>query len=220
MSDDVLGQLVGRSPSRLLEDLAVIGRALVASDRARPEIEVLLIGGAIIRGCIVSHVEDRMGAVALVQRGGSPHAPTVSFVRVDQVAAVTIVDASLLVRAPIRDTPAPSRLELQRQVATQSAALVAKLGRALPIVVASELDDDSRRAVGIVMPVLFDVIAAIAGDDMGKAAFSAVDSIELGAASTAEVWKEGPGKLAVRASKLLIEAFTFGSLRSAIEKLL
>jgi hypothetical protein len=105
VSEDVLGQLAGRSPSRLLEDLAVIGRALAASDRARPEIEIFLIGGAVIRGRIVSVVDDRMGAVALVQLGGSPRAPSVSFVRVDQIAAVTIVDASLLVRAQIGDTP-------------------------------------------------------------------------------------------------------------------
>ncbi len=222
MSDDVLAQLVGRSPSRLLEDLAVIGRALAASDRPRPEIEVYLSGGALIRGRIVSVVDDRMGAVALIQLGGSPRTPSVSFVRIDQIAAVTIVDASLLVRASIADAsaPAPSRLELQRQAAAHADGFVGKFGRALPITLASDLDDDARRAVGVLFPVLLEVVAAIARDELGKEALGAILSIELGAASRGEVWKEDQGKLVVRAPKLVTEAFTFATLRAAIEKLL
>ena len=117
-ADDILGTLEARAPRRLLEDLSVIARALAANDRQRPEIEVQLTSGAQIRGRIVSVTEDRAGAVALLYVGGQPRSPSVSFVRIDQIAAVTVIDASLLVRPPISELPTPSGLELKRQLLT------------------------------------------------------------------------------------------------------
>ena len=105
--EDVLGTLEARAPRQLLEDLSVIARAHAANDRQRPEIEVQLTSGAQIRGRIVSVTEDRAGAVAMLYVGGQPRSPSVSFVRVDQIAAITVIDASLLVRAPIAELPAP-----------------------------------------------------------------------------------------------------------------
>jgi len=101
---DVLGQLVGASPQRLLEELAHTGEALAKNDRARPEVEVYLGSGQLIRGRIISVADDQHGAVALLVVGGSPRGPSVTFVRVDQIAAVTVIDASLLVKTA--DVPA------------------------------------------------------------------------------------------------------------------
>ena len=96
--EDVLGTLEARGPRQLLEDLSVIARALAANDRQRPEIEIQLTSGAQIRGRIVSVTDDRTGAVALLYVGGQPRSPSVSFVRIDQIAAVTVIDASLLAK--------------------------------------------------------------------------------------------------------------------------
>lgn len=218
-SEDVLGTLEARGPRRLLEDLSVIARALAANDRQRPEIEVQLTSGAQIRGRIVSVTEDRSGPVAMMYVGGQPRSPSVSFVRVDQIAAVTVIDASLLVRSPISDAPAPSRLELQRQLAARADSLASMFGRAVPLALAGELDDDDRRAIGVVLPVLVEVLLAVGSDEMGKTALAGIDGIELSAAPHAEVTKAG-GKLLIRAPELLTAAFTPTSLRAAIEKIL
>ena len=217
--DDVVGTLEARAPRRLLEDLSVIARALAANDRQRPEIEVQLTSGASIRGRIVSVTDDRSGAVAMLYVGGQPRSPSVSFVRVDQIAAVTVIDASLLVRSPISDAPAPSRLELQRQLAARGDSLASAFGRAIPLTLAGELDDDDRRAIGVVLPVLVEVLLAVGSDEMGKTALAAIDSLELGAAPHAEVRKDG-AKLVIRAPELLTAAFTPTTLRAAIEKVL
>lgn len=222
MNDDVTGELTARSPRRLLEELAQLARVLAANGRARPEVELYLASGQLLKGRIVEvgTGDDHAGPIAVLVVGGTPRAPAVAYVRVDEVVAVTIGDAGLLVRAPVSDAPAPSRLELQRQVAARSEPLAVKLGRALPVTFGSDLDDDSRRALGSLLPVLFEVLGGIASDDMGKRALAVIEAIEVGAGPTSEVWKEAPGKLVLRAPKLLSEAFTVASLRTAIEKLL
>jgi hypothetical protein len=219
VNESVLEQLKGGSPRHLLEDLARIGGALAKHDRARPEVELFLASGQTVHGRVVLVAED--GAVALVQIGGSPQAPSVAFVRVDQIAAITVVDASLLVKAPTADTPVPSKLELQRQAAARGDSLASTLGRtfALQLGGATELDDEGRRAIGVAMPLVNDVLGAIAGDEMGREALRAIDVVELGAASSGEVSLAGK-RLVVRAPKLLTEQYTHATLRKAIEKLL
>jgi len=219
VSDDLLAQLAGASPRKLLDDLARVAAALANNDRARPELELYLASGQMVRGRLVSVADDRQGAIAVVQVGGSPRAPAVTFVRVDAIAAVTVADASLLVRAPVVDAPVPSRLELGRQLAARGDALHAKLGRTLKLELASDLDDDGRRAVGTLLPLLVEVFAAIAADDMGKQALAAIEAIELAAGPSGEVVKEARG-LRIRAPKLITEQLTHAALRSMLEKLL
>ena len=115
MTDDVLSQLTGANPRRLLEDLARIGVALARSDRPRPEVECYLASGQLVRGRIVSVADDRLGAIALIAIGGNVRSPSVTFVRIDQIVALTVVDASLRVKAPVVDAPIPSKLELARR---------------------------------------------------------------------------------------------------------
>lgn len=105
VSDDILSQLTGANPRRLLEDLARLGVALARTDRPRPEVECYLTSGQLVRGRIVAVADDRQGAVALIAVGDSARAPSVTYVRVDHITAVTVVDASLLVK-PITE-PAP-----------------------------------------------------------------------------------------------------------------
>ena len=222
MNDDVTSELTAQSPHRVLEELAQLARVLAANGRARPEVELVLAGGSVIKGRIVEvgASDGRAAPIAVLVVGGTPRAPAVAYVRIDEIVAVTVGDAGLLLRAPISNAPAPSRLELQRQAAARGEPITAQLGRALPVRFAGELDDDSRRAVGALLPVLFEVLAGIAGDDLGKRALADVAAIELGAGPTHELWKEAPGTLVVRAPKLLAEAYTIASLRTAIEKLL
>ncbi len=223
MNDDVLSQLVGASPRRLLEDLARIGAALAKNDRARPEVECYLASGQTVRGRIVSVADDRQGAIALIAIGGTVRGPSVTFVRVDQIAAVTVVDASLLVKAPVVDAPIPSKLELQRQLAARADGLATATGKRIELVLggASELDDDGRRAIGAALPLVADVLAAIASDELGKEALRELDTLELGAASSGDVGTYDSGRrLVIRAPKLLTEQYTAATLRKAIEKLL
>ena len=219
ISEDVLGTLEARAPRRLLEDLSVIARALAANDRQRPELELSLTSGTVIRGRIVSVTEDRGTVVAMLYVGGQPRSPSVSFVRIDQIAAITVIDASLLMRPLVSDAPAPSRLDLQRQLAARGDSLATAFGRAVPMTMASEGDDDDRRAIGVVLSVLVEVLLAVGSDEMGKSALAVVESIELAAASHGGVRRDG-AKLVVHAPKLLTDAFTSGSLRAAIEKVL
>jgi hypothetical protein len=219
VTEEVLERLVGASPRRLLEDLSRVAVALAKNDRARPEVELYLASGQVVKGRIVTVSDDRHGAVAVLQVGGNARQPAVTFVRVDQVSAVNVADASLLVHAPISDAPAPSRLELQRQLAARLDGLHPKLGRPIQVNLgaASLDDDDSRRAVGALVPVLFDVLMSIAADDMGKQALSALEAIELSAAASGEVVKEQRGFL-IRAPKLLTEQYTHQTLRKELEK--
>ena len=109
---EILSQLVGSSPRVLLEELARIGSALAKNERSRPEIEIFLASGHAVRGRIISIADDREanhGAVALVQVGGSVKAPSVTFVRIDQVVAITVVDASLLTRSLSASDAGPAR---------------------------------------------------------------------------------------------------------------
>jgi len=80
-------------------------------------------------------------------------------------------------------------------------------------------DEDDRRAIGVLVPVLTEVLLAVGSDEVGKAALAAVESIELSAASHGSVRRDG-SKLSVHAPKLLTDAFTHTSLRAAIEKVL
>ena len=219
MIEGVLERLVGAAPRRLLEDLSRVAVALAKNDRARPEVELYLASGQVVKGRIVTVSDDRQGAVAVLQIGGNARQPAVTFVRVDQVTAVSVTDASLLVHAPISDAPAPSRLELQRQIAARLDGVHTKLGRPLAIKLgpASLDDDDSRRAVGALVPVLFDVLMSIIDDDMGKQAIGALESIELVADASGQVVKEQRGVL-IRAPKLLTEQYTHQTLRKALEQ--
>lgn len=223
MNDDVLAQLTAASPRKLLEDLARIGAALARSDRPRPEVECYLASGQLVRGRIVSVADDRQGAVALIAIGGNVRSPSVTFVRVDQIAALTVVDASLLVRAPVVDAPIPSKLELARGLAARAEALAGAVGKRIELQLggASELDDDGRRAIGAALPLVADVLAAIAADEMGRDALRALEVVELGAASSGDVGTYDSGRrLVIRAPKLITEQYTAATLRRAIEKLL
>jgi hypothetical protein len=218
MTDDILGQLKPRSPRRVLDDLAPIARALAAHGRPQPEIELYLMSGQTLRGRFLGTGDDRDGTVVLVHVGGNQREPAVAYLRADQLAAVVVVDASLLVRGPASDQPIPSKLELARQAAAKADTLASKLGRALKITITAD-DDDARRAAGILLPMLVDVLVAIASDDMGKRALAELTSIELGAASPGEVARH-ERTLIVRAPKLLSDAFTLTRLRAEVEKLL
>jgi len=211
VTDDVLEQLAVATPRRVLEDLAKLGHALAKAERARPEVELVLASGHVVRGRIARVADGH----ALVVVGGSRQAPAVAFVPADQIAAVTVADASLLVRAPVPDAPVPSRLELARQLAARGEAL----GKRFELGGASELDDDGRRAIGVTLPIVADVLSKIASDAMGKEALAAIDTVELGAATSGDVQRSGM-RLVVRAPKLLADQFTHAALRRAIEKLL
>lgn len=219
MSDDILGQLSGRSPRRVLEDLVVLGNAFAKVDRARPEVEVYLASGALMRGRPLGIADVGGGAILTLHVGGNAQHPSVSFVRIDQIAAVTVTDASVLVKSPVSDAPVPSRLELQRQANAKAEALATALGRAVPITIPADLDDDSRRAAAAVLPMVTDVLVAIAGDDMGREALAAITEVVVSGGSSRDVHRDGT-TLAVRAPKLLTEVFTPATLRVAIEKLL
>ena len=129
-----------------------------------------------------------------------------------------ISQLSVCARLEVPDAPAPSRLELQRQAAAYSAGLPALLGRAPAIQLAPDLDDDDRRAIDALLPVLFDALTAIAGGGAGRAALAGIARIEIGAARSAALWKEAPDRLVVRAPRDPAAACTIGSLRAAIER--
>lgn len=158
------------------------------------------VSGHLVRSRIVSVADDRQGAVALIAVDGNPRAPSVTFVRVDQIAAVTVVDASLLVKAPVADAPVPSKLELQRQAAARGNELATALGKSVSLQLGGAPDlDDGRRAMGVALPLVVDVLAVIAGDEMGKQALAALDTIELDAAASDGVAAhDGGKKLVVR----------------------
>ena len=60
MIDDVLEQLTGGNPRRLLDDLARIGSALAKADRARPEVECFLASGQLIPEDIEAATKHRI----------------------------------------------------------------------------------------------------------------------------------------------------------------
>jgi len=219
VSDDLVGQVKARSPRRLLDDLVPITRALAGHGRPRPEIELMLMTGASMRGRFVGLGDDRDGMIVVVQVGGTPSEPSVAFVRVDLVVAVIVPDASLLVRGPAPDQPIPSKLELARLAAARADVVSTKLGHAVTVTITAEVDDDGRRAIAKLLPLLVEVLGLIAGDDMGKQALAPITTIECGAGSTGEVGRHG-NALVVRAPKLLTEAYSRESLRAQIEKIL
>ena len=125
VDDDVISELAPRSPLRLLEDLAQLAHGFAAIGRPRPEVELHLAGGSLVKGRLaaVGRGDDRSGPIAVVIVGGSQRAPAAAYVRIDHVAAVTVGDAAIVVRAPV---PVPSRLELERQIAVRSEPLAAR----------------------------------------------------------------------------------------------
>lgn len=220
-SDETLAKLKAASPRNLLEELARVGAALAKLDRARPEVEVFLGSGQTIRGRIVSVADERGGAMALLHTAGPPRAPSVAYVRVDRVAAVTVSDASVLVHAPTSDAPVPSRLELARQLAARGELLAGSLGRPVPFTIASDVDDDARRAIGLALPLVTEVMTGIAGDEMGKDAIANITAIELGGGRSLEVLLENERhKLVVRVPTVVTEPLSHARLRSTIEALL
>jgi len=219
VDDDVISELAPRSPLRLLEDLAQLAHGFAAIGRPRPEVELHLAGGSLVKGRLaaVGRGDDRSGPIAVVIVGGSQRAPAAAYVRIDHVAAVTVGDAAIVVRAPV---PVPSRLELERQIAVRSEPLARQLGYPLEVRLASELDDDSRRAIAALVPVLYDVLGGIAEDRLGRLALGAIAIVEIGAAPLPELWKEPPDRLVLRAPRTTAEAFTALTLRPALENLL
>jgi hypothetical protein len=224
MIGDVTGDLNPRSPRRLLEDLAQLARVLAARGRARPEVELYLASGQVVKGRLAAFGDgdDRSGPIAVVIVGGTPRAPATAYVRIDQVVAVTVGDGGLLLRPATVDAPAPSRVELQRQAAACGEGLAARLGHAVPVQLASELDhdDDGRRAVAAWLPVVFEVLGDIAGDELGRLALGAIAVLELGAGPIVELWREPPDRLVLRAPRSSAETLTVATLRPALERLL
>ncbi len=219
--ETVFEQLRPSSPRHLLEDLSRIGTTLAKHDRLRPEIELHLVGGQSVRGRIISVADHGGGAIALVHTGGVARVPSVAFVRVEHIAAITLVDASVLAKPVMSDAPIPSKLELQRQAAALADSLSTTLARSISLELggASELDDEGRRAIGLLLPLAIEVISAIAGDAMGREALGRIDALELGASTEGEVKLDGR-RLNLRAAKLLSAQPTHAALRTAIEKLL
>ena len=131
--------------------------------------------------------------------------------KADAVVAVTLPDASALVHEPLlgAEAPTPSRLELHRRVA----------GLMPPIAFAPELDEAGRRAVGALLPKLTAALSQIARDAMGQGSLSQIDGIELSAAATGHVARDGK-RLLIRAPALAAEAFSETSLRAALERVL
>ena len=217
----MISELAPRSPLRLLEDLAQLAHGFAAIGRPRPEVELHLAGGSLVKGRLaaVGRGDDRSGPIAVVIVGGSQRAPAAAYVRIDHVAAVTVSDAAIVVRAPGQG-PVPSRLDLERQIAARGEPLARQLGYPLEIRLVSELDDDSRRAIAVLVPVLYDVLGGIAEDRLGRLALGAIAIVELGAAPLPELWKEPPDRLVLRAPRTTAEAFTAQTLRPALENLL
>lgn len=193
MTPDWLQRLVVQAPQRLLDEVA----------RHRIAVELGLANGQVVKG-VVARVE---GGIALVHTGGHG----VAYVKVDQIVVATLPDASALVHEPLlqADAPTPSRLELHRRVA----------GLMPPIALAPDLDDAGRRAVGALLPLLTAALSAIARDAMGQGALAQIDGVELSAASTGHVARDGK-RLSVRAPILAAEAYTEASLRGALERVL
>ncbi len=112
----------------MLDELARISATLAKHDRGRPEVSLYLASGQSVHGRLVA-VSDHV----LVHTGGTVKAPSVAFVRVDQVAAVTVADASLLAKPVMSDAPVPSKLELSRQCAARVDGLSGSLGRPITV---------------------------------------------------------------------------------------
>ncbi|MEZ4364620.1 MAG: hypothetical protein R3B48_30875 [Kofleriaceae bacterium] len=217
---EVLDQLVGAGPRALLEALAERGSAAAKAARARPDVECYLAGGQIVRGKVLSVAPERTGPIAVLHIGGPPSAPSVAYVCVEQVVAVVVADASVLVRAAHADAPTPSRLELVRQLEARAGHLAGSLGRALPLTLAPNPDDDARRALGEALPTVASVLGAIAADELGKGALGTLSAVELGVGPALELWLEDPRRLVVRVPLLGGEPLTARGLREAIERLL
>lgn len=221
VEDDLAARLEPRSPRRVLEQLAPMARALAAGGRLRPELELVLASGTVLRGRMVTIGEERDGAIVVIATGGSLREPTVAYVQVNQIIAVVVSDASVLVHGPSFEQPVPSKLELARQLTALANALETDLGRPLALAVAGELDDAGRRAVAIALPLVIDVLRAVAGDPLGKEALAGLNAIELSAAPPGRHGVERRERtLVVRAPTTLLDAFTAQSARTAIERVL
>jgi len=220
-SDDLIAKLAAtpRSPRRLLDELVMVARAYAATDRPRPEVELLLIGGQVVRGKLAGLGDDGGVAIATIVTGGQPRAPAIACVRVDQIAAVIAADASVLVRAATPTEPAPTKLELARALGARAESLTTALGRALPMTTVAELDDDGRRAVAAALPALVDTLRAISRDPAGKKALDALSGIELAAAAQPELRRDA-AKLVFVAPLRSADAWPPARLRVELDKLL
>jgi hypothetical protein len=185
VSDDVITQLTAKSPRRLLEDLAKLAKT------TRPEVELVLGSGGVVRGVVVGLGDDGGGQVALIHTGGQPRAPTVAYVRVDGIVAITVVDASVLVRAAPTASSAPSKLELARALGARAESLTTALGRALPITAVPDIDDEGRRAIAALLPPLVDTLRAIARDPAHRKALDALAGLELGTGPRLDISRQG-----------------------------
>ena len=207
IDDGVLHDLVPRAPGVILDELARIARTLVANSRPRPDVELGLISGQLVRGKLVA-VD---AGTVLLHTGGQPRTPAVAFVRVDQIASLALTDASVLAHEPALapEAPVPTRAELARRVA----------GLMPPIAFAAELDDAARRAVGALLPTLQHALYQISSDATKQGALAAVAGIDLAASPTGVVSRDG-NRLALLAPTLASEVFTVVGLRAALARLL
>ena len=206
IEEGALRDMQARPPGAVLDELAKLGRALAASGRPRPDVELGLTSGQVIRGKVVA--ADATSAV--LHTGGHVRAPSVAYVRIDQIASLVLPDASVLGHelAAATDTPVPTQVELARRVAGL-----------MPPIAFAPLDDGARRAVGALLPTLQHALYQIASQAAGKAALALVDGLDVGSAPTGTVVREGK-RIAIHAPLLTAEAFTVASLRAALERLL
>lgn len=214
---DVLRELVPRGPRFVLDELAERSRQLAASNRARPEVELHLASG-IVRGRVVATGDDRGTPIVVVHVDGAPVAPSVAYVRVDQVTAVVVRDAAVLARQVPADEPVPSRLDFTRRLTALADALGTRLGRAFAVN-APELDDDGRRAVARLLPVLGELVPRIAADTLGAQAIAALDGLELAAGPQTAAVRHGR-TLAITAPRFALDATSPDELRALIERVL
>lgn len=181
MTDDRLVGLIPRSPLAVLEDLAHRAARAVAAGRGRPEVALYLASGPVVTGRLVAVGDERGASLVVLHVGGDVHAPRLVTVRGDQIVGV-----SHELAAPIVDTgPAPGRLELAR------AAASAAVDAGVAIAVTDGLPDAGRRAVGLVLPRLGPLLAALRIDALGREALAAITTVKVGAAATGEVRRDG-----------------------------
>ena len=121
IDDGALRDLQARPPAAVLDELAKLGRALTASGRPRPDVEIGLTSGQILRGKVIA----ADAANAVLHTGGHVRAPSVAYIRIDQIASLMLPDASVLAHelAATTDTPVPSLVELTRRVADHLAVM-------------------------------------------------------------------------------------------------
>jgi hypothetical protein len=217
MATDLLAKLVPRAPRRLLEELVERGQRAAATGKDRPLVTVLLAAGRDIVGRVVALRDDGGIAVCALHIGGSPAAPQVAHIRVDQIAAITYDMVGD--RPPLADEPAPGRLELARALSERTASIAARLGATLSIAVHEPLGEDDRRAVMAAIPTLEQVIGKLADDAIGKDALRTLTAVRLGASVRGGVRKDGT-TLTIEVPRGAEDTWDEASMRAAVEKAL